>query len=261
MGFMMTVHYRELIAAALMLALPSLARAQPVQVHADYSVTLIGFPVAYLNFITEVDGASYKISGNLRTSALSDVVSKTRGSASVSGRLSRDRFVASQFSVAYSSGRKAQRTDIEFNNGNVKSATNAPERRKKGPDWVPLSAKDLRAVLDPLSGMVFPAGGGVCPRSLPIFDGQSRVTLHLSAKGTRPFRTKGFKGDAIVCGIRFEPKSGYRKGSSAIKYLRELKSMEIWYAKHEQGGFYAPVYAKVPTKIGQVIVSATRFGH
>ncbi|MDP2733565.1 MAG: DUF3108 domain-containing protein [Hoeflea sp.] len=234
--------------------------AEPIQVHADYSVSLAGFPVAYASFLTEIDGSSYTITGDMRTSALSDIFSKTRGEASVSGRLSKDRLLASSFMVAYSSGKSAHRTEIEFRGGNVKSVTTVPKARKPTADWVPVSAEDLRAVLDPLSGMVFPAGSKVCPRSLPIFDGQTRVTLHLTPKGIRPFRTKGFVGDAIVCAIRFDPKAGYRTGSSGIRYLRELRSMEIWFARHERGGFYAPVYAKVPTKIGQVIIAATRFG-
>jgi hypothetical protein len=234
--------------------------AEPVKVHTDYSVSLVGFPVAYANFITQVDGDAYKISGEMATSAFADILSKVRGNASVSGTLSADWLLAETFLVTYSSGKDAHRTEIKFSDGNVKSATNTPKRKETAKDWVPLSAADMRTVLDPLSGMVFPANSKVCPRSLPIFDGQSRVTLHLAPIGVRPYRTKGFVGDAVVCSIRFEPKSGYRKGSSGIQYLRQLKTMEIWFAKHESGGFYAPVYAKVPTKIGQVIVAATRFG-
>ncbi|MCY0092499.1 DUF3108 domain-containing protein [Hoeflea ulvae] len=237
------------------------AVAEPVTIRSEYSVTLIGFPVAYASFVTVIDGRSYEITGEMRTSALSDIISKARGEASVTGKLTKDRLLASNFRVAYSTDKRAHRIGIKFDGGgNVTSATNFPKPKKASADWVPVSAADLRAVLDPLSGMVFPAGSKVCPRSLPIFDGQSRVTLHLTPKGVRPFRTKGFAGDAIVCAIRFDPKSGYRTGSSGIRYLRELKTMEVWYAKHEPGGFYAPVYAKVPTKIGQVIVAATRFG-
>ena len=198
---------------------------------------------------------------DLNTLSIDDIerIEIVRGNASVSGTLGKDMLVATRFMVAYSSDKDAHRTEIEFRDGNVLSATNEPKRRKTAPDWVPLSAQDMRAVLDPLSGMVFPAGSKVCPRSLPIFDGQTRVTLHLTPKGVRPFSTKGFKGDAIVCGIRFDPKAGYRKGSSGIVYLRQLKTMEVWFARHERGGLYAPVYARVPTKIGEVIVAATQF--
>lgn len=236
------------------------ARAEALKLNSEYSVSLIGFPVAYAKFVTEIDGNAYSIHGSVRSSALADVLSKTRGTASVSGRFGEDRLLASRFTVSYSSGKHTHRTEIEFRNGNVHSAKNVPARRKSSPDWVPLKAEDMRRVLDPLSGMVFPASSGVCPRSLPIFDGQSRVTLDLRPKGVRPFRTNGFAGDAVVCSLRFAPKAGYRKYSSGIKYLSALTSIEVWFAKHERGGFYAPVYAKVPTKIGQVIVAATRFG-
>ena len=249
-----------MMTALLQLSLQTGLRAEPVKFHTDYSVRLIGFPVAYASFISEVDGNDYRISGNLRTSALSDILSKTRGTAKVSGRLTDDRLLASSFMVSYSSGKSAKKTEIEFRNGNVKSTVTTPKRRAPGADWVQLTDADLRAVLDPLSGLVFPGRSKVCPRSLPIFDGQSRVTLHLAPKGVRPFRTEGFAGDAIVCSVRFEPKAGYRKSSSGIQYLTELKTMEVWFARHEAGDLYAPVYAKIPTKIGQVIVAATRFG-
>ncbi|WP_291009665.1 DUF3108 domain-containing protein [Hoeflea sp.] len=249
-----------MITALLQVSLQTGLRAEPVKVHADYSVRLIGLPVAYANFVSEVNGNDYRISGTLRTSAFSDILSKTRGSADVSGRLTADRLQATNFQVSYSSGKSAKKTEIEFRNGNVKSTVNTPKRKASGADWVPLTDADLRAVLDPLSSLVFPGGSKVCPRSLPIFDGQSRVTLHLAPKGVRPFRTEGFAGDAIVCSVRFEPKAGYRTGSSGIQYLSQLKTMEVWFAKHERGDLYAPVYAKIPTKIGQVIVAATRFG-
>jgi len=248
------------MAISLVLSGLTAVRAEPVEVHTDYSVSLVGLPMAYASFVTKVDGPSYKISGDVKTSAFADILSKVRGNASVSGTLAEDRLLAKTFLVTYSSGKDAHRTEIEFNNGDVKSATNSPKTKQTADDWVPLSAEHMRRVLDPLSGLVFPAGSKVCPRSLPIFDGQSRVTLHLSPISVRPYSTKGFKGDAIVCSIRFEPKAGYRKGSSGIQYLKQLKSMEIWFAKHERGGFHAPVYAKVPTKVGLVIVAATRFG-
>lgn len=247
-----------ILAAAI--AGPQQAMAEPVQVRTDYKVSLVGFPVASAKFVTQVDGSSYRITGDLRSSAFSDLFSKVRGNADVTGRVTGDKLEASKFLVAYTSDKKKHRTEIIFKNGDVHSTINEPEPKTRGSDWVPLLKGDLRKVLDPLSGLVFPAGSAVCPRSLPIFDGEARATLHLTPKSVRPFRTKGFKGDAIVCSVRFEPNSGYRKNSSGIRYLRELKGAEVWFAKDDALGLYAPVYAKVPTKIGKVIVAATRFG-
>ena len=45
-----------------------------------------------------------------------------------------------------------------------------------------------------------------------------------------------------------------------MEYLRKLKTMEIWFAKAEGAKVYAPVYVQIPTKLGPVTVSATRFG-
>ena len=159
----------------------------------------------------------------------------------------------------YKSGKRGRAIDVTFRNGNVVRASMVPAR-KKPDNWVPVSNADMRAVLDPISGLIIPAGGRVCPKTLPIFDGESRLDLKLSSKGTKPYSTKGFEGEVVVCGIRFVPKSGYKKGREDVEYLRRLNSMEIWFAKAEEANVYAPVYVRIPTKLGPVTVSATRFG-
>ena len=95
---------------------------------------------------------------------------------------------------------------------------------------------------------------------LPIYDGESRMDLVLSSKGEKSFSTKGFSGDTVVCGVRYIPKSGYRKGRKDIDYLRGSKAMEIWFAKAEGVNVYAPVYVKIPTQYGTLTISAVRFG-
>ncbi|MBC7284298.1 MAG: DUF3108 domain-containing protein, partial [Hoeflea sp.] len=57
-------------AALLQASLQTGLRAEPVKFQSDYSVRLIGLPVAYASFVSEVDGNDYRISGTLRTSAL-----------------------------------------------------------------------------------------------------------------------------------------------------------------------------------------------
>jgi hypothetical protein len=76
---------------------PQQAMAEPVQVRTDYKVSLVGFPVASAKFITQVDGASYSITGDLRSSAFSDLFSKVRGNANVSGKVTADKLEASSF--------------------------------------------------------------------------------------------------------------------------------------------------------------------
>ena len=225
----------------------------------DYSIRLSGLPVAIASFKSEFNGNRYKISGSMQSAGLADIFSSTRGTTTVSGTVSRGRLNATNYSVDYKSGKRSRSIDVTFHNGNVVTASMQPPRRKPK-NWIPVSNADMRAVLDPISGLIIPEGSRICPKTLPIFDGESRMDLKLSSKGTKPYSTTGFKGDVVVCGIRFVPKSGYRKGRHDVEYLRKLKSMEIWFAKAEGANVYAPVYVQIPTKLGSVTVSATRFG-
>lgn len=225
----------------------------------DYSIRLSGLPVATATFRSAFNGNRYTISGSLQSAGLADIFSSTKGTTSVSGTVSRGRLHATNYSVNYKSGKRSRAIDVTFHNGNVITASMTPPRRKPK-NWVPVSTADMRAVLDPISGLIIPEGSRVCPKTLPIFDGESRLDLKLSSKGTKPYSTKGFEGEVVVCGIRFVPKSGYRKGRDDVEYLRKLKTMEIWFAKAESAKVYAPVYVQIPTKLGPVTVSATRFG-
>lgn len=114
-----------------------------------------------------------------------------------------------------------------FGDSGVAIATVAmvPKRSPLPKNWVPVTSRDMRNVLDPLSGLIIPAKARVCPNTLPIFDGESRLDIRLSPKGTRNFKTRGFEGEVIVCGIRFVPKAGYRKGREDVEYLRRLGTM------------------------------------
>nr|WP_275791174.1 DUF3108 domain-containing protein [Rhizobium gei] len=225
----------------------------------EYSISLSGLPIARASFDTEFDADRYRISGSMNSAGLADIFAKTSGETSVSGVVGRDRLNASQYQANYQTGKKRRAISVRFRNGDVVSASMTPPR-KIPKNWVPVTKADMRDVVDPLSGLIFPADTKVCPKSVPIFDGESRMDIRLSSKGTKPFKTEGFQGDVIVCGIKFMPKSGYRKGRDDVDYLRKLETMEIWFAKAEAVNVYAPVYVRIPTKLGPVTVWATRFG-
>lgn len=233
--------------------------AAEIEHNTDYSIALSGIPLARASFNTLMSDKTYSISGKLSSAGLADILSHTQGSTTVSGVVGRNKLQATHYSVKYQSGKKGRSIDVRYRNGNVTSSTLEPARAEPV-NWVPVSGADKRGVLDPISGLIFPATAKVCPQTLPIFDGESRLDLKLSHKGTKPFKTKGFAGDAIVCGIKFVPKSGYRKGRDDVDYLRKLDTMEIWFAKADAVNVYAPVYVRIPTKLGPVTISATRFG-
>jgi hypothetical protein len=170
-----------------------------------------------------------------------------------------DKLQADRYNLVYSAGKRTRVYDVEYRNGDVTETTVKPEPKRNPKNWIPVTDNDLRSVLDPLSGLIFPASAKVCPSRLPIYDGESRMDLVLTPKGTKPFSTKGFDGEAIVCSIRYVPKSGFRRGRSDIEYLKKTP-MEIWFAKAQSANVYAPVYARIPTRMGQVYVTAVKYG-
>lgn len=248
------------LAAAALVSYPqAAAEAEGKTDRTEYSVSLLGLPIASLAFKTKVDGRSYQISGSLKTSFIAEVIEPTRGTITSRGRVTRDRFEASAFEVKYTSGDKANRAAYTASNGTVRSAVIEP-KKKLPSNWVPVAAAHKRSVVDPLASLVFPKGQKPCLRTVSVFDGESSFDLKLSPLGERPFSTKGFSGQAQVCSLRFVPKGGYRKDNSSIDYARKLTGIEVWFADHPDSGYIAPVYAKIPTKVGRLVVSASRFG-
>ncbi|MGE7369682.1 DUF3108 domain-containing protein [Neorhizobium sp. NPDC001467] len=250
--------------AAFVAAIVSVCTALPagaagIRHTSEYSVSLGILPVARMSFASEFNEKSYTINGSFRSAGLVDVIAKTSAETTVKGSMGNDRLQANSYTLVYTTKKKTQTYDVQYRNGNVVSTTVKPEPKARPASWVPIGDGDLRAVLDPLSGMIFPADAKICPGRLPIYDGESRLDLVLTAKGTEKFSTSGFKGDAIVCSIRYVPKSGYRKGRKDIEYLKTV-SMEVWFAKADGANVYAPVYAYIPTRMGPLYVKATKYG-
>lgn len=237
----------------------SVAPAAEISHITNYSIRLSGLPVATASFRSQFDGRRYSISGRMDSAGLAEILASTHGTTSVSGVVNGGRLQATNYAMSYRSGKKARAISVAFRNGDAVRASIRPER-KRAKNWVPVRASDMRSVVDPISGLIVPAKTNVCNSTLPIFDGESRMDIRLSDKGTRPFSTRGFRGEVKVCGVRFVPRAGYRKGRKDVEYLRNLSTMEIWFARAQAVDVYAPVYVRIPTALGPVTVSATRFG-
>lgn len=225
----------------------------------EYSINLGILPIAKASFSTRMNGPNYSISGSFSSAGLASILADISGKTTISGAKRGHRLQANTYSLVYKDGKRVRTYDVVYRNGNVTSTTVKPEPKARPDNWVNVKDGDLRSVLDPISGLIIPAGGRICPSRLPIYDGESRLDLVLSPSGTKPFKTNGFSGDAVVCKARYVPKSGYRQGRKDIEYLKSI-SMEIWFAKSDNMDVYAPVYAIIPTRVGQVYITATKYG-
>lgn len=247
-----------LLLALLLLAAP--AQAKPEVYRASYVVRLYGLTLARTSFASTVEGDRFSVSGDIRSAGVGRIVDDTKGKASVSGRLVRGAAAPEAFRIAYTSGSKNKRTEIDFADGAVSRTENVPPLKPRG-NWVPLRPADLKAAADPLSAVLVRAAGpqDVCARTLRYYDGELRADIVLSHVATGSFALPGYSGEAVTCSARFVPVAGYRKGNSTIEYLRRNGRIAIVFAPMGSSGLYAPVRASVGTKIGTVTVEAERF--
>lgn len=236
------------------------ARAADVQSRTDYNVSLAGIPIAKASFVTRMENRNYSISGRFRSAGIVNLITEISADTDVSGVRIGERLEARKYTLVYRKGRKIETYDVRLRSGNVTSSAVTPAPKPRPKTWVPVTEADLRSVFDPLSGLIVPQGDRLCPRTLPIFDGESRIDLILTPKGTKSYAHGEVKTEATVCGIRYVPRSGYRKGRKDIDYLMKVRGMEIWFAKAGDLPLYAPVRARIPTQYGTVDISAIRFG-
>lgn len=232
--------------------------------NSEYKILIHGITLARLNFKTEWQDQTYRVTGDIKSSALGDIVAKTRGQTEVRGKIVADRLQGLDYKIDYVTGDKRRILTVRFDeNGRVESSKMEPAAEQPPDDWVKVTKEHLRSVVDPISSLTFPvksADAPICGRTISIFDGETALDLKLSFKGHRRFNTKGFKGRAIACQVTFHPKGGYRAEHDSIQYLQRSKDMEVWFGFNKQANLYAPLFAKIPTKIGDVRVWASKFG-
>jgi hypothetical protein len=250
------------LAAGLALSPSATAAVEPVQTFsADYSVSFLGFTVARSSFVTRLGADRYNVDGSIESAGLAIFFDDTRAKAAVSGRIGKDgEVVPVSYSVDYVYGKKAKKTSLSFAGGRVVGISNSPPLPRRRADWVPVSAKELQAVLDPISATLIRAKDlrSVCNHTAKAFDGELRADMTLSYVGTVPVSIDGFEGDAVTCSGWFKPVAGYHRGNKSLRFLSTRSRIAVTFAELGKTGIYAPIQASVSTRIGTVSIRARR---
>ncbi len=226
----------------------------------DYAITISGLPLAKASFRTNISGRNFTISGGFSTVGLVNAFKKWSGTAAVTGRVGERGFQAENYKTNYSIGSSKRGFEVIFSGGNVKRAVRNPHRGTFPDGWIPVSKTDLRSISDPMTAFILPYNGKACHGVVPIFDGETRMELHLSPKGHKTYRKYRVAVEAEVCRVDFRLKSGYHKGHNDLEKVQNLRGFEVWLAKSPIADVYAPVKLQIPTQFGTLAVSATRFG-
>ena len=99
-----------------------------------------------------------------------------------------------------------------------------------------------------------------CQRTLAIFDGRMRYDLQLSFKRLDRVSTeRGYQGVTVVCAVRFSPIAGHIPDRAAIKYLIQLRDIELSLAPIAGTRVMVPYRVSVPTPLGVGVMQATQF--
>jgi Protein of unknown function (DUF3108) len=87
-----------------------------------------------------------------------------------------------------------------------------------------------------------------------------RYDLRFAFKRVEPVHAeKGYAGPAVVCAVYFSPIAGHIPDRAAIKYLAELRDMELWLAPIAGTRVMVPYRVTVPTPLGVGVLQATQF--
>jgi len=230
-----------------------------------YSVSVGGLSVATLSLEAVLSDRSYSLSGSGRVTGIASVIAPTEGSSRSSGAFNSQRVLPQGFSHVESSRERNVSIDIDLRAGDVQKVAVAP-RIEQDPQRVPVEARHMRDVLDPLSALIVRVPGDgplvserACNRSVPVFNGYARFDVALTYVGVREVRSEqGYSGPVVACEARYRPISGHRPWKASVKRAQQA-SVEVWLAPVEGTRVLLPYRAAVDTSLGRGVLQARRF--
>ena len=105
-----------------------------------------------------------------------------------------------------------------------------------------------------------PLNPEACNRTQSIFDGRLRFDLQFQFKRMDSVKAeRGYEGPVVVCAVYFRPIAGYIPDRPAIRYLVDLRTIEVWLAPIAGTRVLVPFRMSIPTPLGEGLLQATQF--
>jgi len=233
---------------------------------ARYVVTLSGLPIGQGAWVIDIGDDHFTASASGATAGLLRVFASGHGQSAASGSISGGQLVPSSYASRIVTGDKSDEVRMVISAGAVKElAANPPT--VASPDRVPVTDAHRRGVSDPMTASLIRVPGSgdtsvpqACQRTLSIFDGRMRYDLQLAFKRLERVRSeRGYQGVAVVCAVRFSPIAGHVPERYAIKYLVQLRDIELWLAPIAGTRVMVPYRVTIPTPLGLGVMQATQF--
>jgi Protein of unknown function (DUF3108) len=237
------------------------------KLEARYNFTLAGLPIGQGAWVIDVADDQFTMSASGATYGLMRIFAGAgRGQSAARGKLTAGQPVSSTYASTITTDKKYDEVHMVISSGTVKEFVADPPTVPT-PDRVPLTEAHRRGVSDPLTAslMRVPGSGDTfgpqaCPRKISVFDGRMRYDLQLAYRRLDQVKAeKGYQGKAVVCSLVFLPIAGHIPERTAIKYLAQLRDIELWLAPVAGTRLMVPYRLSIPTPLGVGLMQATQF--
>jgi hypothetical protein len=233
------------------------ADMKPVQVDANYKITLNGFDLGTFRYSSDVARDHYALNTDVELSALLGVF-KWKGVTRSSGTVVAAKPQPAGFLFEFESSAKSGSVKMGFGQAGVESISVNPVAADP-PDTIPLTREHLKGVMDPLTAilaMTHVDAPTPCGRKIPIFDGKQRFDIDLKFARQQP--VEGVPGEtAIVCRVKYTPIAGYRPTEETMA-LASSKEIEIAFRPVPQAKLMLPQSIVLPTPIGRAEITLVK---
>lgn len=267
MGWFETMIYRTWAsagtAAAALIAAMSLASpgpahaldkgALPANVDAVYRVnfTALG-EIGRFHFNSKIDGETYALKADAK---IDTAIFDYRGDMSSKGAVSEAGLGTEPAAYSYTykqktflKKKKVKSLDIAFEGPAVSKVTPFDP---PSPKAIPVTAQQLRNVLDPLTGVMALSLGNLanpCAQKLPIYDGKQRFDI--------VFTPKRRAGADHVCTVKMVQISGHKPGEGSGSVVNG--EIELVMRPVPKANIVIPYSVSVPTIVGTATLTSEK---
>ena len=232
---------------------------------ATYALSIIGLSIGNAYAKANLQPNAYQIDIGVKLGGVAALVSNARGAATASGTIANIDILPSAYANTSANSNETRTVRMSLDAGNVK----AKEITPPFPDpeeRLPVTDAMKRRIVDPVSGLLMRVpdgqslvGPAACDRKVHVYDGLVRFDVTLSYTGTKQVQTRGYSGPVTICAARYAPIAGFRRDSSATRYMANNREMEVWLAPYEKLRIVVPFHVSIKTNAGTLLIQASEF--